>query len=304
MVGPLLDLKRRDDRWLLRKIWDSLQTQAANLVGPRHWGLKFSALALTGLVVFFSIATGDYRVTAEATLEGSVQRVVTAPQDGYIAQAHSRAGGIVHAGDVLATLDDRDLKLEQLKWASEREQLLKEYRSALASHDRAQASILSAQVSQAEAQLQLLAEQLARTRLIAPFDGLVVSGDLSQSLGAPVKRGEILFEVAPLASYRVMLNVDERDIAEVASGQQGELALSAISGETMPFTVTKVTPVSVVEDGNNFFRVEARLGQSSERLRPGMEGIGKIHIERRKLAWIWTHRLIDWLRLWVWSWWS
>ncbi len=101
-----------------------------------------------------------------------------------------------------------------------------------------------------------------------------------------------------------MLNVDERDIAEVASGQQGELALSAISGETMPFTVTKVTPVSVVEDGNNFLRVEARLGQSSERLRPGMEGIGKIHIERRKLAWIWTHRLVDWLRLWVWSWWS
>ncbi len=304
MVGPLLELKRRDDRWLLRKIWDSLQTQGANLVGPRHWGLKFSALTLTGLMIFLSIATGDYRVTAEATLEGSVQRVVTAPQDGYIAQAHSRAGDIVHAGDVLATLDDRDLKLEQLKWGSEREQLLKEYRSALADHDRAQASILSAQVSQAEAQLQLLAEQLARTQLIAPFDGLVVSGDLSQSLGAPVKRGEILFEVAPLATYRVMLNVDERDIAEVASGQQGELALPAISGETMPFTVTRVTPVSVVEDGNNFFRVEARLGQSTEGLRPGMEGIGKIHIERRKLAWIWTHRLIDWLRLWVWSWWS
>lgn len=304
MVGPLLELKRRDDRWLFHKMWDSLHTHGTNLVGPRHWGLKFSALAATGLTVFLCIATGDYRVGAEATLEGSVQRVITAPQDGYIAQAHSRAGGIVHAGDVLATLDDRDLKLEQLKWASEREQFLKEYRGALASHDRAQASILSAQVSQAEAQLQLLAEQLARTQLIAPFDGLVVSGDLSQSLGAPVKRGEVLFEVAPLAAYRVMLNVDERDIAQVASGQRGELALSAISGETMPFTVTKVTPVSVVEDGNNLFRVEAALDQSSERLRPGMAGIGKIDIERRKLAWIWTHKLIDWLRLWVWSWWS
>ncbi len=188
--------------------------------------------------------------------------------------------------------------------ASEREQLLREYRSAMASYDRAQASILSAQVSEAEAQLELVAEQLARAQLVAPFDGLVISGDLSQSLGAPVKRGEVLFEVAPLAAYRVMLNVDERDIAEVAAGQRGELALSAISGETMPFSVTKVTPVSVVEDGNNFFRVEASLDKSYEGLRPGMKGIGKIDIERRKLAWIWTHRLIDWLRLWVWSWWS
>ena len=72
----------------------------------------------------------------------------------------------------------------------------------------------------------------------------------------------------------------------------------------MPFTVMNVTPVSVVEDGNNFFQVEAWLGESTEGLRPGMAGIGKIDIERRKLAWIWTHRLIDWLRLWVWSWWS
>ncbi len=117
MVGPLLELKRRDERWLARKTWDSLLTQIANLVGPRNWGLKFSALALTSLALLFTVATGNYRVTAQATLEGSVQRVVTAPQDGYIAQAHTRAGSVVQAGDLLAMLDDKDLKLEQLKWA-------------------------------------------------------------------------------------------------------------------------------------------------------------------------------------------
>ena len=31
--------------------------------------------------------------------------------------------------------------------------------------------------------------------------------------------------------------------------------------------------------------------------------IGKINIDRRKLIWIWTHDVYDWLRLWVWSWW-
>jgi hypothetical protein len=48
--------------------------------------------------------------------------------------------------------------------------------------------------------------------------------------------------------------------------------------------------------------VEAHLENSSERLRPGMEGFGKISIDRRKLIWIWTHELIDWVRLKLWTW--
>jgi hypothetical protein len=40
----------------------------------------------------------------------------------------------------------------------------------------------------------------------------------------------------------------------------------------------------------------------SERLRPGMEGVGKVAIGERRLIWIWTHKLIDWVRLAFWSW--
>jgi hypothetical protein len=34
-----------------------------------------------------------------------------------------------------------------------------------------------------------------------------------------------------------------------------------------------------------------------------MEGFSKVEVDRRLLIWIWTHDLIDWARLWVWSWW-
>jgi hypothetical protein len=33
-----------------------------------------------------------------------------------------------------------------------------------------------------------------------------------------------------------------------------------------------------------------------------MEGVGKVLIGERKLIWIWTHSMVDWLRLWVWKW--
>ena len=149
----------------------------------------------------------------------------------------------------------------------------------------------------------LIDEQLSRTLMVAPFDGLIVSGDLSQSLGSPVERGQVLFEIAPRDDYRVALQIDERDIAQVALGQHGELTVASIPGKRFAFTVSKITPVNTAKDGRNFFRVEASLAQPpGPRLRPGMEGVGKIDIDQRKLVWIWTHRFTDWVRLWLWSW--
>jgi multidrug efflux pump subunit AcrA (membrane-fusion protein) len=144
---------------------------------------------------------------------------------------------------------------------------------------------------------------LFRTKVVAPFNGVVMSGDLSQQLGAPIERGQELFQVAPLDAYRVIVEVDERDITEITVGQQSELVLPSIQGETFPFVVDKITPVSTAREGRNYFRIEGRMTEKSERLRPGMEGIGKITVDRRKLIWVWTHQLIDWLRLQIWRWW-
>ncbi len=155
---------------------------------------------------------------------------------------------------------------------------------------------------QVESEIELLDDHLAHTRVIAPFDGIVVSGDLSQSLGSPVEKGKVLFEIAPFDSYRVVLEVDERDIADVQVGQHGQLLLSAFPSEPVGVTVATVTPVSTAKEGRNFFRVEAKLDQPRDRLRQTMEGAGKIEIDRRSVVWIWTHQVVDWIRLAVWSW--
>jgi RND family efflux transporter MFP subunit len=303
LVGPVLDVKRKEDRWLLQKAADSFATHARHLVGPRHVALKLWAAAILATTLFLALVDGDYQVTANAALEGTVQRAVAAAIPGYIAEAKARAGDVVRKGDLLAAIDDRDLRLERLKWVSQRAQRSSEYREALAGHQRARVQVLSAQLEQAEAQLALIDEQLSRTRILAPFDAIVVKGDLSQSLGAPVERGNVLFELAPLDAYRVIMKVDERDITNVAVGQGGNLALSSMPHDALPLVVEKITPVSVVEEGRNYFRVEAAAKGGIEKLRPGMEGIGKIQVEERKLLWIWTHKIVHWMRMWVWSWW-
>lgn len=302
LAGPMLELQRRDDRWLVTKAAEACRQGVQHLIGPRHVAWKLAVAGVAGLIAFFAIAKGDYRVVATTTLEPAVRRVAVAPLNGYIAEARVRAGDLVRQGQVMARLDDRELRLERLKWLSQHEELVKQYHQAMAKRNAAQVEIISAQIDQARAQLALLDDQLSRMRVAAPFDGVVVTGDLSQSLGAPVERGQVLFEVAPLSNYRVILQVDERDIADVAVGRRGHLVLSAFPTEPLPFRVEQLTPVSTAREGRNYFRVEARLASTPERLRPGMEGVGKVEVDRRRLIWIWTHQAIDWVRLKLWSW--
>lgn len=302
LLGPIFALKRENERSLWQRMRESAGGGAQALFGPRHPGAKLTALLLLGTIVFFSLATGEYRVSAKTVIEGAVQRAAVAPFEGFIAESLVRAGDTVKKGQVLARLEDRDLKLERVRWMSEREQAQRKFWQAAASQERASMAVAAAQVDQAQAQLSLVEEKLTRATLVAPFDGVVVVGDLSQLLGSPVEHGKTLFEIAPLDAYRVILNVDERDIAELRLSQVGDLALSGLPYETMRFAVKQITPISTTQDGRNVFRVEAQIDKVSERLRPGMEGVGKVLVGERKLIWIWTHSLIDWLRLWAWKW--
>ena len=302
LLGPILALKRENERGEWQRLREALAAGARALFGPRHPGVKLLALVAGAVVLFCSLAGGEYRVSAKTVIEGEVQRAAVAPFDGYVAQSLVRAGDTVKKGQVLARLDERELKLEQTRLASEREQLMRKHRQAFAALDRASMAVIAAQINQAEAQLSLVEDKLARATLAAPFDGIVVSGDLSQLLGSPVEQGKVLFQIAPLDAYRVILEVDERDIAHVRVGQQGELALSGMPARPMHFALKQITPVSTALDGRNYFRVEAQLDNASLHLRPGMEGVGKISAGERRLIWIWTHPLVDWLRMWAWKW--
>jgi len=301
LCGPLLDLLRRAEagpRERARHWWQGLVERQFGSSRRLAWG---SLAVAAALLLLLAVVPAPYRVSARASLEGRTQRALVAAVPGYLAEATARPGDTVQRGQLLARLDDRDLRLEHRKWQSQHAQLQKEYRGALASQDRSQVSILRAKIERADAQLALAEEQLGRTKVVAPFDGIVLEGDLDRVLGSPVELGTVLFEIAPLDGYRIIVQVDDRDIADVAVGQHGRLALTALPRQTLPLVVERVTPIATQEDGRNYFRVEAVLEEPSSVLQPGMEGVAKIDAGPRRLLWIWTHGLLDWIRLATWT---
>lgn len=301
LLGPLLALRHRDSRPLAQTLAEGVR-ERIELWSGEEKKLQRLALGLAAIVILLlAVVPGTVRIAAPARLEGLVQRAIVAPIDGYVAESRARAGDVVTQGDILGRLDDSDLRLEQRKWSARRAQLEKEYRGALALGDRAEARIVSARLAEARAELDLVELQLDRTHLVAPFDGVVAEGDLSRELGSPIERGQVLFQIAPLDRYRIVLEVPETEIDQIAVGQGGFLKLTAQPGEALALSVMRIVPVATARDGRNFFRVEAVLAEQQSSLRPGMEGVGKIEAGRRSLLWIHTHQLVDWLRLNLWA---
>lgn len=301
LLGPLLSLKQQAERPLSAVLGSKFSVVKEQLIDKGYYGYKLKFAACLFALLFLAFANGEHRVGADAVLEGDIQRLVISPMEGYLAEINVRPGDKVNSGDILARLDDKDLRLEQLKWLGQHQQVKSEYREALAEHNKSQVSIFTARLKQADAQLELVAEQLRRTELRAPFDGIVLSGDWSQMLGSPVKTGDMIFKIAPLTQYRVILNVDEQDISYIKNLQQGSVTLNSLPDQTFAFAVEKITPVSVAAEGRNFFRIECSLQAQSDQLQPGMTGIAKVAIGERWLVWIWTHKMFDWLQLQLWG---
>jgi biotin carboxyl carrier protein len=302
MLPSIIEDKRRAEQGFLGKLATTTKDVAAKIFGPKHLVWKAATALVVLTVAILALVQIDYRVSAKTIIEGETQRVAAVPFEGFIASAFARAGDTVAEGQVLAQLDDRDLKAELAKWTSERDQYERKLREAMANHEMSAYQITDAQYKQADAQVKLTTERLQRSTITAPYKGIVVSGDLSQLIGSPVEQGKKLFEIAPLDSYRVILQVDEREIRHVKANQTGKLLVAGIAEDPIAFTVVKVTPVATAQDGKNFFRVEARLHKASPRLRPGMEGVGKISTGDQRLWTVLTHSFTDWLRLAIWNW--
>lgn len=303
VLGPMLALQRHVRIAPTQRIAMRLRRGlAARGIAPRHaaWG---AAAVVALMVTLVATVPVGYRIAAPARVEGVVQRALVAPTDGFLDRVHVRPGDRVQRDAVLAELSRADLALSERKLSGELAQAESAYGTALAQHDRAQIMMQLARSEEAAAQLALVREALARAVLRAPFDGVVLEGDLSQSLGAPVKRGDVLMRIAPLEAWRVIVDIDERDIDGIALGATGSVILTAQPGASLAVTVVRITPVATARDGRTFYEVEAQVtGRASASVRPGMTGVAKLDAGARTLAWSWSHRIVDRVRYAVWTW--
>jgi biotin carboxyl carrier protein len=296
----LLNLYEQD-RWIGARAAVKARRGLSVLVGAEHTWAKVVAILLCGLVVFLVFAKGQFRVESPFVIEATYQQIICSPFDGYIKNVNVEIGDSVKAGDTtLAELDTAEMRLKLAAAKAEKAGYLKQFSAAMRDSETAQAQIAQANADKVEAQIELLDYMIDHGKIISPIDGTVVKGDLKRQIGAPVKTGDVLFEVTPLEALRAELLIFEDQVFDIQVGQEGYLATASYPAQRLKFVVERINPAAEVVNNRNVFKVRAHLEETRPWMRPGMEGVAKVSIGKRRYVWIWTRKIINWVRMKLW----
>jgi RND family efflux transporter MFP subunit len=298
VARPLSEM-HREERWVGARLAERTRDACSRLLGAEHTWWKLLALALAAVLLILVFGRKQYRVEGAFTLKTDAMAHFSAPFEGHIDRVTVRPGDLVKEGQVLMTLDTRELLLQKESAVAEREHQGADALKAESSGDVAGMRIARARQDQANAQLSIVNERLARAELKAPFDGVVVEGDLREKIAAPVQKGELLMKVARIENLYLVVDVPERDIQDVREGVAGQAAFASLPAQKFAFKVESIEPAARSKEKGNLFSVRCRFDEGSQSWwRPGMSGIAKIDAGSRSLLWISTHRTVDFLRMW------
>ncbi len=244
---------------------------------------------------------GVYRVEAPFLLKTDTLAQIPAAFDGYIRDVHVHVGDRVAAEAPLLKLDQRELLLEEASGVAELRRHRSDAQRAEAEGDLAKMRSARALADQAEARLQIVRYRLSHAEVDAPFEGVVVEGDLRERIGSPARQGEVLLKLARLDQLYVEGKVHERNIHLLEEGRNGEIAFASRPQEKIPMTVERIEPLAIPEEEGNVFIVRCQItGDPQEWWRPGMSGVCKIETERRSYLWMLTRRTVNFLRMKFW----
>jgi multidrug efflux pump subunit AcrA (membrane-fusion protein) len=288
-TSKLASLQRREPNRLERYA----KAVSANLSLRKRktiiWGL--------GIVSLLMLIPMRYHVRAECELQPVQRRFVAAPIDGPLSNVAVRPGDTVAEGDLLATINPREIEYELAGVRAEWNRADQQKRGLIAQHDFAASKIAALETERWKLQTSLLEYQRDNLEIRSPIAGMVVAGDLKHSEGTPVTKGQTLFEVAPLGQTVVEVAIAEHEFASVRSGMSVTFELYALPGQTRNGVLRSVHPSAELRDQENVFIGEVVIDDPEGILRPGMRGRCWIAGDRHPWGWNLFHRAYDATRL-------
>lgn len=297
---PTLVLARNASRGLFRHGLDSLRHAIHNLLTAGHWSMKAGVATAALFLLWFFFGKINYDLTVPATLRAANPIHIAAPFDGTIASVRAIEGDAVKKGDVLCELDTSDLRLQRAELVAQISVLDRERDKATSQNRPVEAQLALANRELAEARLALVDRKIERSQLRAPMDGMVVAGDLRTRLGALVPVGEPLVTVAPAGLWSLELSVSESAADDVTPQLSGAFATLARPELVHNFKIARVLPAAHTHNQDNIYIAEADLKADVRWMRPGMEGVARVHLGARPVWWAALHRAIDYVRLNLW----
>lgn len=196
-----------------------------------------------------------------------------------------REGQELAKGALIARLDDEQLRAEvqraealvqQRRGSFERVQtIVNENAGAPQDLDDAAANLAVAQ-----ANLEVARSRLEKTRILAPFRGIVGSRQVSP--GSYLRAGDAITELAQVDRMRVRFSVPELYLGRLDPGAPVKVRTSAHPGLELQGTVDIIDPI--LDRGTRSAQIIAYIENPDGRLRPGMSAEVAVILEDRPEA--------------------
>lgn len=320
LLTPQIKDRFDNDRWLAVKAGHSIKRVGELTIGPKHMLAKLIIALVIAIGVFISVFKITYHVSAPFQFAAIGKQPVSVPFDGQIEdvlnnpQTHKPwlPGDTVKKGDALVTMDTHQLALEKLSAEHERDSALAEADLARTQSNRdpskaGDIKVAMTKADAAQARMDKAQKQIDEGTMRADFDGVIVRFDDPDSQHhRAVKTGEVVMEIARSGDYRGEMLVSDRDIQDIREGGVQTVTLSTSSfpskEDEIHAHVDRIASPGEAKEGDNVYKVFATIdpGQSRPWLRPGMAGEARVDVGQRRIVWIWTHRLVDFLKLKLW----
>jgi len=217
-------------------------------------------------------------------------------QDQYIAQ---RDRAVANLSSAKASLNIQKIQLQKIESDYNRVKELyakglssdAELETIKAQYETARAQVQSAEsvVQQMEAAVKEANENLAKTIITAPMDGIVSQLNVKlgeRVLGTGFTQGSNLMTVADLTKMVAVVDVDENDVVLISIGDTAKVKVDAFPGKIFKGVVyeigntAKTKGLGTQEEVVNF-EVKIRILYSDVNLKPGMSCNAEIMTETR-----------------------
>ena len=224
---------------------------------------------------------------------------IAAEVPGRVLSIAVRAGQPVKKGQMLAEIDAQDAgnqhqgdqaeiaRLEALLAQQERvvtrqnELVARNFISRNAAEEAgAQRDALHSQLAAARARAGVSGRALKRTRVVAPFDGIIE--EQVAAVGDYLKLGDPIFRLVSNARLRAHLPFPEAVASRLKPGQPVLLSSPLLPGETIEGEVEDIRPT--LSESSRAVEVIARLNNSGGRLRSGASVDAKVVVGRKAQA--------------------
>lgn len=281
--GATLSLVRRAEHNRLQR-WLSSIGETFAKKRTRSIAKCFAAVVLLGLIPL------PYQIWTDCEVQPTSKQFVCAPFDTKIKTCFVEPGDYLEAGQPIAELDSSEIQLELAEVTAEYHRVLKKRDGFVASHDSGEAGLAHHETEMLRAKNDLLRHRANNLELKSPITGVVIAGDLKDSIGMPVQQGQSLFEIAPLTAFTIDVFIPQSDIRYAKQGMPVRVSLDAFPFKSWKGVIKRVHPASEIHGQNNVFVATVEIEDGVDQLRPGMEGSATISSVWRPIWWNLLHK--------------